>query len=51
MTGTGSGSSKNDRGCGIEKFGAMVLADTEYIEPDPVSDFDLFEKTGHAIGG
>ena len=41
---------KYDCRCGIEKFGAMMFADAEYVEPDPVGDLYFLKKIGHAVG-
>ena len=37
-------------GAEFEKFRAVMLADTEDVEPDAIRDHDLLDKLGHAIG-
>lgn len=46
----GGGGRKNDGRRGIEKLGAMVLADAEDVEPDTVGGFNLVKQIRHAIG-
>ena len=45
-----SGSRQDDCWRRIQEFGAMVFAHAEHVQSYAISDLDLFEKIGHAIG-
>ena len=44
------GGGQDDRRRGVEKFGAVVLADAEDVEADFVGEFDFVEEVVQAVG-
>ncbi len=45
------GGGENDRRRGVEKFGAVMLADAEDVEADLIGEFDLVEQAAQALRG
>src|ERR1700733_15181275 len=48
--GAGSRSRQDDCRSRVQKFGTVVFAHAEDVEPNPISNLDLFKEIGHAIG-
>jgi hypothetical protein len=47
--GTGGCGRQDDCWRRVQKFGTVVFAHAEDVEPNAIGHFDLFEKIGHAI--